>query len=322
VQSSRNLLAVSLALSALVPATRAFAHGQRIARVELIARSAEHAELILELAVPEPSLSFSIDDCTVTEAGSQPEALERRFAIACDGTGEGRTFHMQGLGPIIDRAVFHATSISGAETTALLSPDAPSLTLSEAHSSGLLFARYVRLGLRHIASGADHLLFLLLLVLALRRLRAVLWAETAFTLSHTLSYAATSLGWLHVPSAPTEVCIALSLLLLAADVDIERPLPAARGAATAFVFGFVHGLGFAGGLQDVGVDAHSAGFAILAFGAGVELAQLAAVLLGWALFSLLARSRAWPSVAYASVLAGGSASGYWLLERSAALLSQ
>src|SRR5205809_535397 len=114
---------------------------------------------------------------------------------------------------------------------------------------------YVRLGIAHILHGADHLLFLLALVLYVRRPRAVLVTETAFTLSHSLSFSAVALGWVHVFAPTAEACIALSLVLVALDVGrahAERDA-ARQGAAIALVFGLVHGLGFAGALSEVGL---------------------------------------------------------------------
>src|SRR5262249_1603286 len=134
---------------------------------------------------------------------------------------------------------------------------------------------YVLSGLRHIAGGADHLFFLALLVLVLRRVRAVLLAETAFTVSHSLAFAATALGRIHVRPAPVEACIALSLVLLATDVSqdgAERSVW--RGAGTSLVFGLVHGLGFAGGLRETGLPDRHVAVALLGFGTGIEIGQV------------------------------------------------
>jgi hypothetical protein len=223
-----------------------------------------------------------------------------------------------GLGPIVDEAVVRARLANGASVSTLLRPDSPSFTLPGAVASrGSVLPRYFRLGVSHIASGPDHLLFLLLLVLALRRIRAVLLAESAFALSHTASFAATTFGWVRLPSAPTEVAIALSLVLLAAEIEPDRPMGSRRGAVLAFVFGFVHGLGFAGGLREVGIDDRAAGLAVAGFGGGVEAAQVAFVLAATSLCALMMRHRLGGLAARLLVLAGGVASAYWVLERGA-----
>jgi hypothetical protein len=170
----------------------------------------------------------------------------------------------------------------------------------------------------HIATGADHLLFLALLVLVLRRVRAVLLAETAFTVSHSLAFSATALGWIHVRPAPVEACIALSLVLLALDVRGDGATPtrsAWRGAATALVFGLVHGLGFAGGLREAGLpDAHAA-VALLGFGLGIEVGQVVFLGVVLALVAAASRTRSFARlVGVATVSAGGLAMS-WLVER-------
>ena len=157
-------------------------------------------------------------------------------------------------------------------------------------------------------------------MLLLSRVRSVLLAETAFTLSHSLSFSATALGWLHVSSTAAEACIALSLVLLAADVRVRgAPPPArARGAWLALVFGLVHGLGFAGGLRGIGLPEHAVAPALVSFGAGVELGQvafLAVVLGGPASGSGTRASSRAPKIV--AVYAAGSVSMWWLFERTA-----
>jgi hypothetical protein len=171
-------------------------------------------------------------------------------------------------------------------------------------------------------TGYDHLLFLGLLVLLLRRARSVLLAETAFTLSHSVSFSATALGWIHVSSVAAEACIALSLVLLAADVRLRgAPASASRGASMALVFGLVHGLGFAGGLREIGLPEHAIAPALVSFGAGVELGQVAflAVVLG--VLHLVRHASQLSRVEMGAVYAAGTVSAYWLFERVAVCLS-
>lgn len=169
----------------------------------------------------------------------------------------------------------------------------------------------------HILTGYDHLLFLVLLVLLLRRARSVLLAETAFTLSHSISFSATALGWVHVSSAAAEACIALSLVLLAADVRVRgAPASAARGAWMALVFGLVHGLGFAGGLREIGLPEHAIAPALVSFGAGVELGQVAFLAVVLAGLYVVRHASQLPRFKLGAVYAAGSLSAYWLIERT------
>jgi hypothetical protein len=195
--------------------------------------------------------------------------------------------------------------------------------------------QFVGLGVKHISTGLDHLLFLLGLVVALRRVRAVMLAETAFTLSHSLSYTASALGWVHIPTGPVEACIALSLVLVALEAarrgaagpEVVPPLRSLelRGTGLAFVFGLVHGLGFAGGLAETGLPVNAIPPALLGFAAGVELGQVAFLALALGAFALLRSARAWPLLERRAALAAtytvGSVGFFWWLERVAVLWS-
>jgi hypothetical protein len=189
-------------------------------------------------------------------------------------------------------------------------------------------ARYVALGIEHIAGGADHLLFLLALVLCLRTVRAVLLAETAFTLSHTLSFSASALGWVRVSAPAAEACIAVSLVLVALDAgraarDASRRAPgddAWKTAGLAFAFGLVHGLGFAGGLTEIGLPSSAVPAALIGFAGGVEIGQVAFLAIALAVLAVLERApRLLALAASAGALAIGGIGWCWLLERLAAL---
>jgi hydrogenase/urease accessory protein HupE len=201
-----------------------------------------------------------------------------------------------------------------------LRADAPALPLRADRSALGVLLDYLRLGVVHIATGFDHLLFLLALALQLWRVRAVLLAETAFTLSHTLSFSATALGLVRLPPVAAEACIALSLILLARELALGRRIAPSRGALVALLFGLVHGLGFAGGLREIGLPEHDVGLALLGFGAGVELGQVA--FLALVLLALHARMLA-PRRALLERLGGaaiGAVGAYWFCERLVAVI--
>jgi hypothetical protein len=180
-------------------------------------------------------------------------------------------------------------------------------------------ARYARAGFFHVLAGADHLLFLAALVVALRRWRAVLLAETAFTFSHSIAFAATALGWIHVPAAAAEAAIALSLVLVALDAG-RRRISAAAGARAALVFGAVHGLGFAGGLTELGVPRTAAGSALLGFAAGVEIAQVLFLAACFAVVAIAARFALARRLGVVTSHVVGVSGFFWLLERTLPLL--
>lgn len=144
-----------------------------------------------------------------------------------------------------------------------------------------VFLGYLRLGTEHILLGPDHLLFVIGFVLLLGLGRPLLYTITAFTVGHSLTLAPAALGWLRVATAPVEVVIALSILLLA--VELARPegapttLTKRRPWLVAGGFGLLHGLGFAGALAEVGLPQSGVPTALFAFNVGVELGQLVVV---------------------------------------------
>ena len=183
---------------------------------------------------------------------------------------------------------------------------------------------YLRLGVQHILAGVDHLLFVITLVaLAWGRWRALLLAITAFTLAHSVTLALTSLGLVRVVGAAVEAIIALSILLLAAELAREPGEERRAGAArapwvVAFVCGLVHGFGFAGALAEIGLPDGAVWVALLLFNLGVELGQLAfvaVIVLAGALINatgLASRARQLRGLALHGI---GGVAAYWLLER-------
>jgi hypothetical protein len=290
--------------------------------------------------------------CVATPADEADGEAGPVTMVACPGSLSGSRITVEGLGPILSEAILVVSLHGGARVSRVLTAEAPAFVLPAAQTGAALAAGYVRLGVVHILTGYDHLLFLLALVLLLRRPRAVLLAETAFTVSHSLSFSATALGLVRVSAPAAEAAIALSLVLVALDIDrgpdfttearrhgeekSKSPClrasvvsSAQKGAAMAFVFGLVHGLGFAGGLAEIGLPDHDASLALVGFAGGVEIGQvafLAATLLGLHLAApLLGRigarlRRGLPHVSPAALLIGGVAS-YWLIDRTLVCLA-
>jgi hydrogenase/urease accessory protein HupE len=137
---------------------------------------------------------------------------------------------------------------------------------------------YLALGVEHILLGIDHLLFVLALLFLVGNWPRLIGTVTAFTLAHSLTLAAATLGWIRLPTAPVEAVIALSIVFVAVEI-----LHARRGRAglaarlpwvVAFVFGLLHGLGFASALRDIGLPEHAVPLALACFNVGVELGQL------------------------------------------------
>ncbi|MCA9653276.1 MAG: HupE/UreJ family protein [Myxococcales bacterium] len=184
-----------------------------------------------------------------------------------------------------------------------------------------LLSTYLALGVEHILIGLDHVLFVLGLLLLVGWRRRLLWAITGFTLAHSLTLAASTLGWAALPPGPVEAVIALSIVLLATELVHERPSLTRRlPGVVAFAFGLLHGFGFAGALQEIGIPPEREWLALLGFNLGVEVGQLAIIGTA-ALVGLLARRlphpRRWR---LAAAYAGGTVAAAWTIERVAAML--
>jgi hydrogenase/urease accessory protein HupE len=187
---------------------------------------------------------------------------------------------------------------------------------------------YTILGIEHILSGFDHLLFVLALVLLVHGIRRLLVTITAFTAAHSLTLAGATLGWVHVPGPPVEASIALSIVFVASEIVHTRQ---GRYSVTqhypwvvAFTFGLLHGFGFAGALAEVGLPQSSIPIALLFFNVGVELGQvmfvgavLTVITVGWRVARKLRVSQPiwlWRIAPYTI----GALASFWLVERVAA----
>lgn len=187
-------------------------------------------------------------------------------------------------------------------------------------SLGLLWT-YLALGVEHILIGIDHVLFVLGLLLLVGWRRRLLWAITGFTLAHSITLAASTLGWAALPQGPVEAVIALSIVLLATELVHDRPTLTRRlPGVVAFAFGLLHGFGFAGALQEIGVPADRAWLALLGFNLGVEVGQLGIIVVAAGL-GLLARRLPRPERwRLAAAYGGGTIAAAWTIERVVALL--
>lgn len=216
---------------------------------------------------------------------------------------------------------------NGSQLQRIITPSAPRLTVYGGPASGPrsllpIASDYVRLGIEHILTGFDHVLFVIALTLLVRRRRALLATITAFTVAHSVTLACTALGVLSVPTAPVEAAIALSIVLVC--LECLRPADSLTRRApwlVAFAFGLLHGLGFASALSDIGLPPEHVGAGLLCFNLGVELGQLGVIAAVLCLRALSMRSklqRAWQ--ARAIVYGMGGIAAYWSIERVVALL--
>jgi len=237
------------------------------------------------------------------------------------GSLPGKMIEIEGLTKVQTDVLLLIQLQDGSQHSAILRPSAPQFEIPLVASKFKVAGDYWRLGTIHILEGADHLLFVLALLLIVVGMKQLLTAVTMFTLAHSITLVLATLGVVHVPAAPTEAIIALSILFLATEIvhkhNGQFSLTEKYPWVVAFAFGLFHGLGFAGALSEIGVPQHEVPLALLMFNVGVETGQLlfiAAVVSLWAILRripLTAPAGAWRLVPYAI----GSIAAFWTIER-------
>ena len=177
-------------------------------------------------------------------------------------------------------AVVRVVFSDGRVAEGVLAGDPPVFQVPAAPRPWRVLVDYARLGVGHILTGPDHLLFVFGLVLLAGASRRLLTTVTAFTLGHSVTLAAAVLGLVRLPAAPIEVAIAASVFVLAVELARDPGRPSAirrRPWVMAFVFGLLHGLGFASALTEAGLPAGEIPLALLGFNLGIEVGQIAFV---------------------------------------------
>jgi HupE / UreJ protein len=254
-------------------------------------------------------------------------SLVREWTIpAGAGALVGQTVTIDGLEQTLTDVVFRVTLADGTTFTHLIKPTSPSLEIRKEAAPPRL--AYLWLGVHHILLGVDHLLFVLgLLVIVGRRWMLMFKTISAFTVAHSLTLAASTLGIVRVPSTPLNAVVALSILFLGVEIIRQR-----RGETSvtidhpwiaAFGFGLVHGFGFASGLSTLGLPTRDILFALVLFNAGVEVGQLAFVALYLAVRRAL-RTLEVPEPRWSGALPAyvvGSLGAYWVIAQVLLIVS-
>ncbi len=217
-----------------------------------------------------------------------------------------------------DRGVLISYEKDDFKMTALLRATTPFIHITK-ESSGLeLFKEYVLLGIEHIWSGYDHLLFVLSLILLSPSFKKLLWSVTGFTLAHSITLAFGILGIINVGIAYIEAMIAMSILFLARELMVNRETFTKRHlGVVAFIFGLLHGFGFSSVLRSIGLPQDEIPLSLLAFNIGIELGQLLFIFAVTFILYLLKRHIKLNELKIRTVLAYvvGILSSYWFIER-------
>lgn len=266
--------------------------------------------------------------CRVTDGppttAEDAESLTTRWRVDCGDAGlVGARVGVEGLAMAKTDALLHLELADGRSVDTVLRANEPEIVVPERVSPLDVVGQYVGLGVEHIMTGYDHLLFvfgLLLLAADWRRLVATI---TAFTLGHSITLTLAALDVARVPSTPVEVLIAFSIFVLA--VELARPargddatLMRRRPWLMALGFGLLHGLGFAGVLREVGLPAEAIPTALFGFNVGIEVGQLAFVAVMLALGAAIRPVvGAWPGwTRTVPVYVMGTLAACWMIERA------
>jgi len=330
-----RLLLLLILLGALGHGPVAQAHDSRPAyleinetapgRYEVLWRTPINAGMRLPVVLKFPNDTRNVTAPSVKEFTGL--LLERRWIDAGNNGLAGKRIEFVGLQATITDVLVRVQALDGTRTTTLVNPSQPWVEIPSSQGIAAVAVAYLMHGFEHIMYGTDHLLFVLGLMLMVRDLWMLLKTITAFTLAHSLTLAAATLGYVHVPGSPLEAAIALSIMFVGVEV-----LRSWRGATSltlrqpwlvAFAFGLVHGLGFASGLASLGLPPGDIPVALLFFNIGVEAGQLSFV----ALMLLLVRcfdllKIHWPRPAHmVPAYVVGSVGAFWTVDRIVAMIA-
>jgi len=238
---------------------------------------------------------------------------------------EGDILRFPGLESTITDVYVRLTRLDSTIMTAVVRPTRPFVELRGERSWYATAGEYIGLGFYHILLGVDHLLFVLGLLLIVKSRMMLIKTITSFTIAHSITLALATLGFASIPLPPLNAAVALSILFLGPEIVRswrgETSLTIRYPWIVAFVFGLLHGFGFASGLSTTGMPKAELPWALLSFNVGVEFGQLAfvfiALALAWSFRTLEVR---WPR--WALAIPGytvGSLGAYWTIQRTVIL---
>lgn len=324
-------LALCMLIVGLLAGSQLHAHEVRPAYLEITQSDATHYRIVWkqptlgEIAIRlVPHLSNGWLEQQPEDQYASTGSLIRTWNIVSTQSPAGAAIYIEGLEDTITDVLVRVKLLDTGTQQVILRPEQPTLEIAAHESSSL--PTFLVHGIQHILSGVDHLLFVLGLMLIVKDRWMLLKAVAAFTVAHSITLTLAMVAKLSLPSALVEALIASSIFIL--GLEIVR---AQRGGtsltirypwAVAFFFGLFHGMGFAGGLSDLGFADHDLLSALLFFNVGVELGQLAFIAFVLVLARALASLRIgqpiiWPRVAAYVV---GIAGAYWTFQTSAILL--
>jgi hydrogenase/urease accessory protein HupE len=323
-QSCRRLVLFWLLISSI-----AWAHEARPAYLEvkesapgqysILWRTPVLAGMRLPIALILPRDVKATREPTVQELADS--VVERHWIDAGSSGLAGKRIEFPGLQGTITDVLVRVELLDGRSWTTIVHASQPWIEIAAAKTRVEVMASFIVQGIRHILFGADHLLFVLGLLLIVQNRWMLLKTVTAFTVAHSITLAVATLGYANVPVIPLNAAIALSILFLGPEIVRswrgETSFTIRHPWVVAFCFGLLHGFGFASALTSAGLPRHELPLALVSFNVGVELGQLGFVALILALersFRIL--EVRWPR--WVEALPGytvGSLGAFWTVQR-------
>ena len=253
--------------------------------------------------------------------------VERRWIDGGPNGLAGKRIEIAGLQFTITDALVRVELLDGRTMQTIVRPSQPWIEIAASQSRWEVMGTYIVEGIRHILFGADHLLFVLGLLLIVGNTWMLVKTITAFTVAHSITLAIATLGYAQAPELPLNAAIALSILFLGPEVVRvwrgETSFTIRHPWVVAFAFGLLHGFGFASALTSAGLPRHDLPFALMSFNIGVELGQLGFVALVLSLTrSFRVLEVAWPR--WVRALPGyavGTLGAFWTIQRVALLVA-
>ncbi len=331
--AARCLRALLLAVMALMPIA-SFAHEARPAYVEIketapgqfsvLFRTPVLAGMRLPLVLQMPEDVRNLKPPVVDELADS--LVERRWIDAGPNGLAGKRIEIAGLQLTITDALVRVELLDGRTIQAIARPSQPWVEIAASQSRYEVMGTYIVEGLRHILFGADHLLFVLGLLLIVGNGWMLVKTVTAFTVAHSITLAIATLGYANAPALPLNAAIALSILFLGPEIVRvwrgETSFTIRHPWVVAFAFGLLHGFGFATAMNNAGLPRQELPLALLSFNIGVELGQLGFVALVLAMErSFRVLDVRWPR--WVQALPGytvGTLGAFWTIQRVALLI--
>ncbi len=246
--------------------------------------------------------------------------------LRCPGKGLTGEISIKGLGENYSATLLRIGFLNAEPRVFTLTSVQPQALLTSSgkdeRGAAEIASTYTVLGIQHILSGIDHLLFVITLLFLVGFNKRLFWTVTAFTVAHSITLALSALGWLALRPAPVEACIALSIVLVAAEALSKRQtwtkqLP----ALVALLFGLVHGLGFAGALKEIGLPENHFALSLFGFNLGVEIGQLAVLALAWVVYRFSRNLQIVATLRRSALYLIGSLATFWTLTRIVQIFS-